>query len=376
MIKRMIIMLVAVAVLGGLVYGFEIMRAKGIAAGIGAMQGAPQTVATVVAGNQNWQPTLQAVGSLRAINGADLSLDIAGVVDQISFNSGDEVKAGTVLLRLRGEDDPAKLESLLASAQLADVTYQRDLRQLKAEAISQAVVDSDAATLRSAQAQVAQQRAVIEKKVLRAPFDGRLGIRAVDLGQYLAVGTVVVTLQQLDPIYVDFTLPEQSLSSLKIGQTVDLGVDAFPAEKFAGRLIAISPKVDSSSRNVQVRAKFDNGDHKLVPGMYAKVAVLQGEPKPQITLPSTAIAFNPYGATVYIIDGSGKNAQGEGTLIARQTFVTTGASRGDQIAVLTGVKAGDQVVTAGQLKLRNGAAVVVNNKILPSDSATPSTPDN
>lgn len=376
MIKRMILMLVFVALLGAAVYGFEQMRAKGIATQIGAMQGFPQTVATVTAKSESWQPTLKAVGSLRAINGADLSLDISGIVDQISFNSGDEVKAGAVLLRLRAEDDPAKLQALQAAEQLANINYQRDLQQLKAEAISQAVVDSDEATLRSARAQTAQQLALIEKKILRAPFDGHLGIRAVDLGQFLNAGTSVVSLQQLDPIYVDFNLPEQNLSSLVTGQPVEVAVDAFPGESFKGSIIAIEPKVDSASRNVQLRAKLENSQHRLVPGMYAKVSVQRGGPVTNVTLPASAIAFNPYGATVFIVDQSGQDDKGQARFVARQSFVTTGDSRGDQIAVLQGVKEGEQVVTAGQLKLRNGVPVFINNKILPSNDAKPITPDN
>jgi membrane fusion protein (multidrug efflux system) len=386
MIKRMIIMLVAVAVVLGIVFGFQAFKGKMIGKAMAGMAVAPVTVATVTATAQDWQPEAKTVGSLRAINGADLSLDIAGVVDQINFNSGDEVKAGTVLARLRLEDDPAKLEALKASANLAEITYKRDQQQLKAQAISQAVLDTDEANLRSAKAQVAQQEAAMEKKVLRAPFDGRIGIRQVDIGQYLAVGTTIVTLQQLDPIYADFNLPEQQLAILKAGAKVDLSADAFADQTFVGKIIAINPKVDLQSRNVQVRARFENGDRKLVPGMYAKVSVERGAPQRLVTVPAAAVTYNPYGSTLYIVDGITGKPDKDGVykddkgqpaqFNVHQTFVTTGQARGDQIAIVKGVKDGDVVVVSGQVKLRNGVKVVINNKVLPSDDATHNTPDN
>jgi len=376
MIKRMIIMLVLVGVVLGGIFGFKSFVNGMIAKFMAGMATQPQTVATVTAGMDNWQARQESVGSLRAINGADLALDIAGVVDQIHFNSGDQVKAGTVLMRLRPEDDTAKLAALQATERLAQITFERDQKQLKVQAIAQATLDIDEANLRSATAQVAQQQALIEKKILRAPFDGRLGIRAVDLGQYLAAGAMVVTLQQLDPIYADFYLPEQTLATLTLGQKVTLTVDAFPDRTFEGQLIAIEPKVDTASRNVLVRAKFANQDLKLVPGMYGKLAVEQGDAQQFVTLPSSAIAFNPYGATVFLVDDKGKDEKGQSKLVARQTFVTTGATRGDQVAILKGVNAGDVVVSAGQVKLRNGSILIVDNKVQPTGSANPTITDN
>ena len=386
MIKRMIIMLVAVALVLGLVFGFQAFKGVMVGKAMAGMATAPMTIATVTATSQDWQPQSKTVGSLRAINGADLSLDIAGVVDQINFNSGDEVKAGTVLMRLRPEDDLGKLESLKATEKLAQITYDRDQRQLKAQAISQAVLDTDEANLQSAKAQVIQQEAVLEKKVLRAPFDGRIGIRQVDVGQYLAVGTTVVTLQQLDPIYADFYLPEQQLAVLKVGSKIDLNADAYPNQTFIGKIIALDPKVDPQSRNVQVRARFDNGDKKLVPGMYAKVAVEQGASAKYVTLPAAAIAYNPYGSTIYIVDGVKgapdkdgvyKDDKGQPAQFGvHQTFVTTGEARGDQITILKGVKEGDVVVVSGQVKLRAGVHVIINNKVLPTNDANSNTPDN
>ena len=386
MIKRMIIMLVAVALVLGLTFGFQAFKGVMVGKAMAGMATAPVTVATVTATTQDWQPEAKTVGSLRAINGADLSLDIAGVVDQINFNSGDEVKAGTALMRLRPEDDPAKLEALRATARLAEITLNRDQQQLKAQAIAQAVVDTDDANLRSAKAQVAQQEALIEKKTLRAPFDGRIGIRLVDVGQYLAAGTAIVTLQQLDPIYADFYLPEQQLAILKTGAKVDLNADAYGDKTFVGKIIAIDPKVDPLSRNVQVRARFENGDKKLVPGMYAKVSVERGAAEHLVTVPAAAVTYNPYGSTLYVVDGIKgapdkdgiyKDAQGQPAQFGvHQTFVTTGQARGDQVAIVKGINDGDVVVVSGQVKLRNGVKVVVNNKVLPTDAAVHNTPDN
>ena len=375
MIKRMLVMLVLVgAVLGG-VFGFKTFvdeKVKEFMAGAG---NPPQTVSTAQAAITQWQPQLEAVGSLRAVRGADLSLEVPGVVEEINFQSGDEVQAGAVLLRLRGDDEIAKLESLEAVARLSQITYDRDVKQLKAQAISQAVVDNDEANLRNNKAQVAQQKAIVDKKILRAPFAGQLGIRQVDLGQYLGAGTAIVTLQSLTPIYVDFLLPQQAFDQIKVGQTVAAKVDAYPGKAFAGAITAINPRVDAATRNVQVRVTLDNADHKLLPGMYATVDIDTGAPQHLVTLPQTAISYNPYGNLVYLVDDKGKDAAGKPLLIARQTFVTTGATRGDQVSILKGVKEGDVVVTGGQMKLRNGSPLLINNAVKPLDNPNPAPVD-
>jgi membrane fusion protein, multidrug efflux system len=347
-------------------------------------QGEPKfSVSSIKAGYDDWQSQLAAVGSLRAERGADLSAEVAGIVDGIDFHSGDDVKAGQVLLRLRAADDVAHLESLKATAALAEITYNRDKAQLAAEAVSQAVVDNDAATLKSAKAQVAEQQALVNKKTVYAPFGGHLGIRAVDLGQYLAAGTKIVTLQQLDPIFVDFSVPQQALSQVGVGQKVQATLDAFPGKTFAGEISAIDPQVDADTRNVQVRATVPNPDHKLLPGMYATVNVTVGAQQQRyITLPQTAIAYNPYGATAYLVikrsqDKDAKPAaagQPQGSpddLIAKQVFVVTGPTRGDQVAILKGISEGDEVVTSGQIKLRNGVPVTIDNSVLPTNDPNP-----
>jgi membrane fusion protein, multidrug efflux system len=375
MAPRMIIMLIAVGLLFGGIFGWQAVKAHFIKQFFASQANPPQTVSTATANLQEWQPELEAIGSLRAVKGADLAFEVSGIVDEIDFNSGDDVEAGAPLLRLRSEDDVAKLHSLEATAQLAEINYQRDEKQFKAQAVSQATLDTDAANLKNAKAQVAEQQAIVNKKIVRAPFAGHLGIRAVDLGQYVAAGTTIVTLQALDPIYVDFYLPQQALDQVKVGQSVTAKVDTYPDQSFAGEIAAINPKVDSATRNVQLRAALKNPDHKLLPGMYATVVIATGALQRYVTLPQTAIAYNPYGSTAYIVDQQGKDAKGQPQLFARQTFVTTGATRGDLVAVLSGVKEGDKVVTAGQIKLHNGSPIVENNAVQPTADANPKPTD-
>jgi membrane fusion protein (multidrug efflux system) len=371
MIRRMIIMLVVIGVVLGGYFAYQQFKAKMIHQFLSGMANPPQTVSTVTAATQTWQPEVEAVGSLRAVNGATLSLEVAGVVDKIGFQSGDDVPAGQVLLQLRAEDDAAKLAALEASAALAQVVYDRDSRQLRSQAISQAIVDSDSYNLKNARAQADEQRAVLAKKTLRAPFAGHLGIRAVDLGQYLNSGTAVVTLQALDPLFVDFSVPQQALDQVAVGQTVTVKVDTFPDKNFQGKIIAVNPSVDTDSRNVQMRASLPNPDHRLLPGMFATIDIAAGAPAPHVTLPQTAITYNPYGSTVYLVEKNDADTSPQPHLTAKQTIVTTGETRGDQVAVLTGVKVGDVVVSAGQIKLHNGTQVVVNNKVQPSDNPNP-----
>jgi membrane fusion protein (multidrug efflux system) len=372
--KRMTIMLVAVGIVLAGIFGFQAFKAVMIKKFMSALSNPPQTVSTAKAVTSAWQPSVEAIGSLRAVKGADLSVEVSGIVDSISFNSGDDVEQGALLLKLRSDDDAAKLESLEATAELNQITYDRDQKQFKLQAVSQATLDTDDANLKNAKAQAAQQQAILDKKSLRAPFAGHLGIRAVDLGQYLSAGTTIVTLQALDPVFVDFFVPQQSMDQIRLGQSVTVKIDAFKGQSFTGEISAVNPKVDPSSRNVQIRATLGNADHKLIPGMYATVDIATGAPKNYVTLPQTAITYNPYGDTVYIVDRKTDGADGKPQLFARQNFVTTGPTRGDQVAVLKGINDGDEVVTAGQLKLRNGSPILIDNSITPSADAAPNVP--
>jgi membrane fusion protein (multidrug efflux system) len=375
MVKPLLILFLGVAVVMGGIFGWQFFIGNMTKKFMGAMATAPQTVSSTIAAASSWQPRTQALGTLRAVRGADLAAQASGVVDKIHIDSGAEVAAGTVLLTLKPNDDPAKLAQLQAQAELAAITLKRDQEQLEAQAVSQATVDADASNLKAARAQVAAQQALIEEKVVRAPFAGRLGIRLVDEGQYLAAGTTVVTLQALDPIFIDFYVPQQALARLKVKQTVSASVDAYPGAAFSGNIASVNSRVDAASRNVQVRASFANTDRRLVPGMYANVDIADGDPSTLVTLPQSSITYNPYGNTVYLVQKSGTDEKGNPKLTVLQRFVKLGETRGNQVAVLSGVAAGDEVVTAGQMKLRNGSPVVINNKVVPAGDPNPTPPN-
>ena len=370
----LILVIVAALVLGG-VFGWQMFIGKMTKKYMSAAATAPQSVSTTVVGTSTWQSKIEALGSLRAVRGADLAAQAAGVVDTLHIDSGADVAAGSVLLRLKLNDDPAKLVAYEAAEEIAQINLKRDQEQFAMQAIAKQTVDSDASTLKSARAQVVAQRALIDEKIVRAPFAGRLGLRQVDEGQYLAAGTTVVTLQALDPIFIDFYVPQQTLAHIKVGQTVSAGIDTYPQDHFAGKVVSINSKVDPTSRNVQVRASFGNTDRRLLPGMYANVRVDNGETTTQLTLPQAAITYNPYGDTVYLVTKDGKDDKNNDKLVVNQRFVKLGATRGDQVAVVSGVAAGDEVVTAGQMKLRNGAPVTVNNSVQPTNDATPTPPN-
>jgi membrane fusion protein (multidrug efflux system) len=265
----------------------------------------------------------------------------------------------------------ALLHSLEAAADLANTVYERDKKQYNVQAVSKATLDADAADLKVKRAQVRQQAAMLEKKSIRAPFAGRLGISTVNPGQYINPGDKVVTLQSLDQIYTDFHLPQQELSHISLGQPVVVTADTYPGRTFRGKITAVNPKVDLDTRNFQVEATITNPRHELLPGMYASVEVKAGAVQSYLTLPQTAVTFNPYGETVFIVEESGKGPDGKPLLIVRQAFVTVGPTRGDQIAILKGISEGDMVVTSGQLKLKNGSRIIINNQIQPGNEAAP-----
>jgi membrane fusion protein (multidrug efflux system) len=375
MLKRMVIVLVLTGLVLGAVFGFEAFKGVMIRKFMATLSNPPQTISTIVATSTEWRSQIEAVGSVRAVNGANLSGQVDGIVSALHFESGADVKKGDLLLELASADDVAHLAALKATATLAQITYDRDRELVKTKAVSQQTVDTDEGNLKNAQALVEQQQALVDYKSIRAPFSGRLGIRQVDLGQYLAAGTTIVTLQQLDPIYVDFFVPQQALAKIKVGQAMTVKVDTFPDRSFAGKVLAINSMVDPATRNLQVRATFSNKDDLLLPGMFATVDIDTAAPQKYVTLPQTAIAYNSYGDIVYLVDDKGKDAKGQPQLVARQTFVTTGATRGDQVAIVSGVKDGDTVVTAGQVKLRNGTPVMVNNDVQPANNPNPKPVD-
>jgi membrane fusion protein (multidrug efflux system) len=372
--KRMIIMLIIAGAIVGGVVAFQGFKNSMIAKAIKGQSNPPQTVSTVVAQESTWQPTVEALGSFSASQQASLSAEVSGLVTAIQFRSGQKVQAGQTLVELNPAPLKAQLAQLEAQAALAELNLKRDEAQLKVQAISQAVVDTDRATLKGTQAQVVAQKALIAQKTIRAPFSGQLGIRQVNLGQYLAPGSAVVTLQKLDPVDIDFTVPQSQIDLVRVGMPAQVETSAVPGRTFTGKVTAIEPQLDTATRNLKVRARLSNPGNVLLPGVFATVRLTQGKPAQHVTLPNAAVAYNPYGATVFIVTEAGKGADGKPSLTVQQRFITTGPTRGDQVAVLKGVKVGETVVTAGQLKLHNGSAVTVNNSVQPSDNPNPQVP--
>ncbi len=374
--KRMKIMLICVGTLFGLIILYKIAMGLLFKHFMAEYASPTETVTAMKVSYSMWQPQVNASASLRAVRGVSVTSELAGMVQTIYFTPGSVVKQGTVLVQLNADSDIAQLNSLQASAELAKTVYQRDKAQYAIKAISKASLDADAADLKSKQAQAAEQAAMVAKKTIRAPFSGRLGISAINPGQYINPGDKIVTLQQLDPVYADFYVPQQNIVNVKTGQTLTMTIDAFPKQLFKGRISTIDPLIDTNTRNVEVEATVPNPQFQLTPGMYAALNVQTGTPQRYLTLPQTAIAFNAYGDVVYIIKTSDeKTKDGKPVLTVMQSFVTTGETRGDQIAVLSGLKADDMVVTSGQLKLRNGSKVVINNSVVPADNPAPQTVD-
>lgn len=369
--QRMAKMLVLLIILFGGIFGYKFIRILFMAHPVPP----PVSVSSTIVKIQEWHSKMKSVGTLRAVQGVDITTELAGMVKKIHIDPGKSVKAGEILVELNADAEIAQRDSLKALVDLAEITYKRDKSQFAARAISQATLDFDKADLENKKAQLAQQEAIIAKKIIQAPFAGILGISNINLGQYLNTGDKIITLQSLDPIYVDFSLPQQALNSLKIGQKVELKIDTYGGEKFVGRITSIDPKIDVSTRNVQVEATVDNPQSKLYPGMFGEVDIYTGTISKALILPKMAITFNPFGEIVYHIKESGKDKAGKPILTVQQTFITVGESRDDHVVVLKGIKEGDQVVTAGQLKLKNGTNVRINNSVDPSAASTSSSTD-
>lgn len=373
--KRMKIMLIGVGILFGCILIYKIVMNLLMQHFLETFKSPTVTVSTMKAGYQSWQPKLTAAGSLRAIRGVNVTTQLEGMVTQIYFKPGQDVEQNTLLVQLNADDSVALLQALQADQAIAQVNYDRDKAQYKLQAISKAVLDADVATLKSATAKVAQQTAIVQMKTIRAPFAGRLGISQINPGQYIKPGDAVTMLQTLDPIYVDFYVPQQALAQLQLGLPVTVTTETYPGRLYTGKITTINPGVDVGTRNVQVEATIDNPKRELAPGMFVATTVTVGEPRNYLTLPQTAVAFNPYGELVYIINEKGKDKKGP-ILIATQKFVTTGETRGEQVVILQGLKEGETVVSSGQLKLKNGSRVEINNAIQPSDNPAPILPNN
>jgi membrane fusion protein (multidrug efflux system) len=366
----MLIMLGCVLVLVAiLVVGF-ILHIRGLMAS--APKPFPQTVSTAKVVTVDWQPQLTSVGTVMPFRGVDVTSEIAGLVREIKFKSGQTVKQNEILFQLNADSDIAQLHSLEANAELAATVLKRDKAQLAVEGVSQATVDADEADLKSKRALVAQQAALVDKKIIRAPFPGRLGITAINRGQYVNPGDKLVTLQTIDPIYVNFSVPQKQISSLKINQNLTISSDAFPGVNFAGKVNAVNPLIDSGTRNVLVQAKLANEKMQLLPGMFANVSLDVGDKGKFIILPQAAITYNPYGSTVFVVKpGDKKDDKGNTPLTVGQVFVETGMTRGDQVVITKGLTVGQEVVTSGQIKLKNGTNIVVDNSVIPANDPNP-----
>ncbi|MGZ4779686.1 MAG: efflux RND transporter periplasmic adaptor subunit [Thermoanaerobaculia bacterium] len=369
----MIWMLGAVVLFVAAIGSIKFFQVKAAMASQGSYQPPPETVTTTVAKREMWDTTLTAIGTVEAVKGVTISADLPGVVQEISFESGRHVNAGDVLVRLDSRQEIAQLAAAEAQRDLARVNLERSRGLLAGQVIPQSTYDQAAAEFKSADARAGEIRATIARKTIRAPFSGTVGIRQVNVGQYLAGGTPIVSLQSLQPAYVNFTLPQQELSRLRSGTEVQATSDAMEGT-VSGKINAIDSVVDETLRNVRVQAIFANTDNKLRPGMFVEAQLAKGNTMPVITLPVSSISYAPFGDSVFIVEDV-KGPKGGTYRGVRQQFVKLGTGRGDLVAVLTGVKPGEEVVSSGVFKLRPGAAVQVDNKIQPGNNAAPKPED-
>src|SRR5438270_2095971 len=374
MAKRMILMLaVMVTLVGGL--GFVKFRQIKTAVAHGAsFQPPPEAVTTIVAKREKWPATLNVIGTTAAVQGVTVSADLPGTVARIAFDSGRAVKAGEILVELDTRQERAQLAALEAQRDLARINFGRIQQLVNEGVIARTEYDNAVAQQKATEAQVGEIHATIARKTIRAPFSGVLGIRQVNLGQYLAAGQAIVPLQSLNPIYVNFGVPQQTSAQVLGGRRLRVTSDDLPGAEFNGRVTAVDSVINEATRNIQVQATLPNPNGKLRPGMFVQVQVTLGASRQAIALPASAINYAPYGDSVFVVtnltDPKGKTYRG-----VRQQFVKVEGSRGDQVAVVSGVNAGDEVVTSGVFKLRNGAAVQVNNKVQPPNNPKPKPED-
>jgi membrane fusion protein (multidrug efflux system) len=356
LIKRLAVVILGLAVVFGAIFGWKYHQASQAKA---RSQGGPPpaVVSSTEVRAEVWRPEISAAGSLVASAGVFVTNEVAGQVAEIHFESGQVVRQGDLLVRLDDQTDRAQLDALAAERDLAKIRLDRVSRLIKDNMISRSDFDEAKSQYEAAQARVASQRSLVDKKTIRAPFSGRLGLREVNLGQYLAPGSQIVSLQAFDPIYADFTLPERYLSRLSTGQSVVVRVQAYGTRSFDGRITAIEPRIETATRNLRVRATLKNPGGELRPGMFADVSVLSPEQRKVLTLPRTALTYAPYGDSVFVIE------QANGATVARQRQVQAGEHRGERVEIVSGLSEGDAVVSAGQVKLRDGQAIKINNSV-------------
>jgi len=373
MAKRMLLTL---GVMGVLLIALGFIKFKQVETAVhaAAFQPPPEAVTTIVAQKEEWPASTSLIGTMEAVHGVVVSADLPGSVAKINFDSGKAVHEGDVLVELDTRQERAQLAALEAQRDLARVNFDRMQKLVNGGVISRMEYDQATAQQRATEANVAEIRATIERKTIRAPFSGILGIRKVNLGQYLSAGSAVVSLQSLNPIYVNIGVPQQEAGQVHVGRKLRITTEDVAGQVFTGSVTALDSVVDEATRNVQVQATLSNPDGKLRPGMFVQVQLALGAARPVISLPASAISYAPYGDSVFVVtdlkDPSGHTYRG-----VRQQFVKVEGSRGDQVAVISGLKAGDEVVSSGVFKLRNGAAVQVNNKVQPGNNPSPKPED-
>lgn len=357
MTKRMLLVLLALGLVFGAIFGWKYVQSQKMAA-MASMPPPPATVASTEVQTETWQPYLAAVGSLVASQGIQVTTEVAGKVSSIHFESGQQVQAGTLLLQIDDSVDQAELEGTVAERRMAELQYKRREELLDSKTISRSDVDEAQLRLQNSIAQLDTKRALIAKKRITAPFSGWLGIRQVDLGEYLQAGAAIVPLDAMDPIYFDYALPERHLNQISIGQAIEIEVQSFPGEIFTGHIAAINPGIDPGTRSLRVRALLENPEARLRPGMFAEVRTLLPQSPGVLTLPQAAITYNPYGDSVFVILDSDSGAS------VQRRQVETGGVRNGRVEIVSGLQAGDIVVAAGQVKLRNDQPVVIDNSIV------------
>ncbi|MEW8322995.1 MAG: efflux RND transporter periplasmic adaptor subunit [Candidatus Thiodiazotropha taylori] len=361
MLKRVLLTIIGLAILIGIPAAIKMQQFQAMADMQMTMP--PEIVTADQVKRQQWPNTLSATGSLVAVQGVTVSAELGGKVSEIAFESGDRVEAGDLLVRLDTTAEEAQLRSAEAAEKLARINLDRN-RGLRAnKTVSQSDLDTAEANYKQATAQVENVKATIAKKTLRAPFSGQLGLRQVNLGQIIEQGTPVVTLQTIDPIYADFSLPQQRFSSVAVGNEVRITTDAAEDKSFSGKIIAINPEIDQATRTVRIRSTLSNQEELLRPGMFANVKVIMPQQDDVLAIPATSVLYAPYGDTVFVIDTTKDEATGEEQKTLRQQIIRLGRTRGDYVAVVTGLKEGETVVTSGVFKLRPNMAVVVDNSL-------------
>lgn len=362
--KPILITLILLAIGFGSILGWNVLRSYMMSRFFATYEPAPMTISAVAAEEKTWRPYLKAVGSFIATHGVEISSEAAGIVKTINFQSGEPVKQGTLLIQLDDSVDQAVLQDNLADLTLAKINYQRQKNLFKKGATPSSVLDEAKAKLQKAEAAVAKIQAIIAQKNIRAPFPGKIGIRLVNLGQYVNPGvTKLVTLQALDPLFIQFSLPEHLLKKLYVTQPIELSVEAFGKKVFNGRISAIDAKSDIQTHNVLVQATIPNKAQQLYPGMFADIKILLPQQHKVVTVPYTAIDYTLYGNSVFLIKKDGKDANDKPVLRVYRQYITTGEQQGNEVVILKGLKAGDQVVDSGQLKLHDGTRVIIDNSI-------------